>query len=160
MHLNVADVIWKRRNEEMNGSHFFKSDYLFPGFCLSSLFEGKRQNVTIIIHDMLLGQFPQRYIVPDDEQTSRGHPANWSHSKHPSVLRGSDPIAAVRFPSPATDHTRTHQGQQELPPLSERTSHNWSTVWVHAFFSCFCSQGRFGTRLISIGCPQRKPPSV
>lgn len=35
---------------------------------------------------------PQSSSVPDDEQAVRGHPANRSFSKHPSVLCGSDLI--------------------------------------------------------------------
>lgn len=35
---------------------------------------------------------PQSSPVPDDEQAVRGHPANRSLSKHPSVLCGSDLI--------------------------------------------------------------------
>lgn len=35
---------------------------------------------------------PQSSPVPDDEQAVRGHPANRSLSKHPSVLYGSDLI--------------------------------------------------------------------
>lgn len=64
----------------------------YYSLCLfSSLAVSERQNVTFNIHNKLLAN-PPEFPVPDDEQAVRGHPANRSLSKHPSVLCGSDLI--------------------------------------------------------------------
>lgn len=74
----------------MNGSlFFFYSDYLFPGFCLSSLFEGKRQNVTIIIHDMLLGQFPRGILC---QMTSRLSGVTQRTGHSPNTRQSSEEV--------------------------------------------------------------------
>lgn len=68
---------------------------------------------------------PQSSPVPDDEQAVRGHPANRSLSKHPSVLCGSDlitvPGPTISVPaalSAATDRHLAPAAIEDYSPSS------------------------------------------